>query len=330
MNRSSRLAQGVAALCLAAALTACGSPSATPTPTPSVTPSASGTPTPTPTPTPVPVSDSIDAITVAGGAGAAPEVSVPAPFAIDETRTRSLAQGSGPQAGADSIVEVNYVGINARTGETFDSSWERGQPALFSLDQVVAGFTKGLTGARPGDRVLVVMPGSDGYDASGGNAQAGIEVGDTLAFVIDVLAVSVATATGETTGAQLPVTLGEDGGQPTVTIPAGATPPAENTSATVIRGAQRAVGANDYVMVHYRSWSWNTGAVVEDHFTTPDAGQVADTIPGFRDAVVGQPIGSRVVAVAPDAYPDGHQGLGIEAGDTMVYVVDILFSSAAS
>lgn len=330
MNRSSRLAQGVAALCLAAALTACGSPSATPTPTPSVTPSASGTPTPTPTPTPVPVSDSIDAITVAGGAGAAPEVSVPAPFAIDETRTRSLAQGSGPQAGADSIVEVNYVGVNARTGATFDSSWERGQPALFSLEQVVPGFTKGLTGAQPGERVLVVMPGSDGYDGSGGNAQAGIEVGDSLVFAIDVLAVSVKTATGATGTEQPPVALGDEGGKPTVTIPAGAALPTANRATTIIRGAQRAVGSNDYVMVHYRSWSWKTGKLIEDKFETPDAGQIAETIPGFRDGVVGQPIGSRVVVVAPDAYPTGHPDLGVEAGDTMVYVVDILFSSAVS
>ncbi|MFP5416540.1 MAG: FKBP-type peptidyl-prolyl cis-trans isomerase [Actinomycetes bacterium] len=336
LNRSSRRALGAAALLLAATLTACGSPAATPSPAPSesvtATPAASDTATPSPaaSPTPVPVSNAIDSITVNGAAGSAPAVSVPAPFAIDETRSSTLSPGTGPEAGADSIVEVNYVGVNARTGATFDSSWERGQPALFSLEQVVPGFTKGLTGAQPGERVLVVMPGSDGYDGSGGNAQAGIEVGDSLVFAIDVLAVSVKTVTGATGTEQPPVTLGDEGGKPTVTIPAGAALPTANSATTMIRGAQRAVGSNDYVMVHYRSWSWKTGRLIEDKFETPDAGQIAETIPGFRDGVVGQPIGSRVVVVAPDAYPTGHPDLGVEAGDTMVYVVDILFSSAVS
>ena len=37
--------------------------------------------------------------------------------------------------------------------------------------------------------MLIAMPGSDGYDASGGSAQVGIEVGDTLIFVVDIVAV---------------------------------------------------------------------------------------------------------------------------------------------
>ena len=38
--------------------------------------------------------------------------------------------------------------------------------------QVVPGFSKGLTGQRQGSRVLIAMPGKDGYDASGGSPQA--------------------------------------------------------------------------------------------------------------------------------------------------------------
>ena len=104
------------------------------------------TPTPTPTPTPVTVSDSIDAITVAGEAGSAPQVTVPTPFAIDETRTRVLAEGAGPEAGATAIVEVNYVGVNARTGETMGSvpvsQWRLVLAAL-----TVGTFLEGIAGA---------------------------------------------------------------------------------------------------------------------------------------------------------------------------------------
>lgn len=333
MLSTSRLTLGATTILLAAALSACGGPAATPSPSApatTATPETSATPTPTPTPTPVPVSNSIDAITVSGAAGAAPEVKIPTPFAVDQTRTRTLTPGSGPEASATSIVEVNYVGVNARTGQTFDSSFERGQPTMFSLEQVVPGFTKGLTGRKPGERVLIAMPGVDGYDSSGGNQQAGIEVGDTLVFVVDVIAVSLSGPQGQTTGASVPVTVGDDAGKPTVTVPAGTTPPAQLVATPLIKGVQRGVGPQDFVLVHYRAWSWKTGKLIEDKFDAPDSGAIAETIPAWRNGIVGQPIGSRVLLVAPpsEAYPNGSQNPPVEAGDTVVYVVDILFSSA--
>lgn len=335
-RRFSRLALGATALLLSATLAACGgAPAETPTPTPEATPAetASATPTPTPSREPVPVSNTLDGIEVAGEPGAAPTVTVPTPFAIDETRTRTLVEGQAdaPAAEADSIVEVHYVGVNARTGETFDSSWEKGQAALFSLEQVVPGFTKGLTGTRAGQRVLIVMPGTDGYDSSGGNPPA-IEVGDSLVFVADVLAVSTKQAVGAAESPELPVTLGEEDGKPAVTIDTAATPPAELVAVPVIKGAQRAVGPEDYVMANYRTYSWKTGELIEDKFDMPMAGEIAKTIEAWKQGIVGQTIGSRVVIVAPPkvGYDKSSFNPPVEEGDTVVYVVDILFSSAVA
>ena len=61
---------------------------------------------------------------------------------------------------------------------------------------MVPGFSKGLVGQKQGSRVLIAMPGSDGYDSSGGSPQAGIEVGDTLIFVVDLVAVQLAGPEG--------------------------------------------------------------------------------------------------------------------------------------
>lgn len=330
--RLSRIVLAASALVLSATLAACGgTPAETPTPTPSVTPS--DTASPTPTRDPIPVSNSIDAITVTGDAGAPPQITVPAPFAIDETRTRTLVEGQSdaPVAEADSIVEVHYLGVNARSNETFDSSWERGQPAMFSLTEVVPGFTKGLTGARAGQRVLIAMPGTDGYDSGGGRPPA-IEVGDTLVFAVDVIAVSVKEATGTPQNPDLPVTLGEAEGLPTVTIDSAATPPAELLAAPVIKGAQRAVGPDDYLLVNYRMYSWKTGELIEDKFAAPVAGQLNQTIEAWKQGIVGQAIGSRVLLVAPPAVAFEKASLDppVEAGDTVVYVIDILFSSAVA
>lgn len=325
-----RAVAGALAVTFALTLAACTpSTEATPEPTPSET--ATAEPTETATPTPVPVIDTIDGISVDSGFGEVPVVSFEPGFAIDRTRSRTLVAGNpaNPAITESSIVENNYVGYNARTGEKFDSSFDRGTAVLMTLDRVVAGFRTGLLGHRAGDRVLIVLPGSDGYDSQGGSADAGIQVGDTLVFVVDVVAVSVDTATGAAKNPTLPVRLGTDGdGHPTVTIPSGAAQPTERTVATVVEGTQRGVVEGDYIMVHYRSYSWRTGALIEDKYSTPDAGALADLIPDWKEGLVGVPIGSRVVIVAPNPYPDGNQSPDVEAGDSLVFVVDVLFASS--
>ena len=109
-----------------------------------------------------------------------------------------LESSKGPLVGEGQSVEVNYYGVNGRTGKKFDESFTNGQPVAFSLAQVVPGFSKGLVGQRQGSRVLIAMPGKDGYDPMGGNPQAGIEVGDTLIFVVDLVDVQLAGPEGST------------------------------------------------------------------------------------------------------------------------------------
>ena len=48
--------------------------------------------------------------------------------------------------GEGQSVEVNYYGVNGRTGKKFDESFTTGQPVAFSLAQVVPGFS-GLVGS---------------------------------------------------------------------------------------------------------------------------------------------------------------------------------------
>ncbi|MBB1500426.1 FKBP-type peptidyl-prolyl cis-trans isomerase [Propioniciclava sp. MC1683] len=337
-RRPSRIALAASAVALSAILAACGgapaeTPSAAPTAAETAAATPSAEPTPTPSREPVPVSNSIDGIEVVGEPGSAPTLTIPTPFAIDETRTRTLVEGQadGPAAAADSVIEAHYVGFNGRTGEQFGSSWDQGTPAMLALPQMVEGFTIGMTGAKPGQRVLIAMPGSQGYDGVPTRPES-VQDGDTLVFVVDVVAVSVKDAVGAAETPQLPVTLGEAEGKPTVTIDTASTPPAELVAVPVIKGAQRAVGADDYVLVKYRMYSWKTGELIDDKFAAPVAGQINQTLEGFKQGIVGQPIGSRVVLVVPPkvGYEKPSQNPPVEAGDTVVYVVDILFGSAVA
>lgn len=119
---------------------------------------------------------------------AAPAVTVDTPFSVAETQVETLAAGDGPVIAADAEVSVCYMGVNGRTGETFDSSFERGAPVEFPLDGVVAGFQKAIAGQTVGSTVAVAVTSADGYAT--GNPAAGIEPGDSLIFAISILSAS--------------------------------------------------------------------------------------------------------------------------------------------
>ncbi|MCF3941330.1 MULTISPECIES: FKBP-type peptidyl-prolyl cis-trans isomerase [Gordonia] len=116
---------------------------------------------------------------------AAPAVEVTTPFSVDETTVQTLVPASGAIVEDTATVSVCYLGVNGRDGSVFDSSYERGTPAEFPLDGVVTGFQKAIAGQNVGAAVAVAMTSADGYPE--GNPQAGIEQGDTLVFVIQIL-----------------------------------------------------------------------------------------------------------------------------------------------
>jgi peptidylprolyl isomerase len=304
------------------------SPSPAPTPT-TATPSTSPTPTATPKSKSVKASDNFDKVTVTGSYGKAPKVKVDSPWAIDKTRTKVLQTGNGPVVGEGQSVEVNYYGVNGRTGKTFDESFSRGQPIAFSLAQVVPGFSKGLVGQRQGSRVLIAMPGKDGYDPMGGNPQAGIEVGDTLIFVVDVVGGQLSGPKGTTVQpkAGLP-TVTEKGGKPEITIPESAPPTALEVQ-PLIKGKGKKVGANDTITFNYLWVRWSDGKVLEQTYGgQPASAELSGLLPGMAKGLEGQPVGSRVLLVIPpaDGYPDGNATPSVKPGETLVILVDLLFA----
>ncbi|MBO2465857.1 FKBP-type peptidyl-prolyl cis-trans isomerase [Actinomadura violacea] len=123
------------------------------------------------------------------GAGKAPKVTVPKTDAPSKLQAKTLVQGTGPALAKGDDAVVNYQGQIWKGGKVFDSSFKNGQPAMFPIGvgKTVPGFDKGLTGAKVGSRVLLVLPPAEGYGKNG-NAQAGIKGTDTLVFVVDILA----------------------------------------------------------------------------------------------------------------------------------------------
>lgn len=126
-------------------------------------------------------------------AGQAPAITIPTTSPPTAMSVTTLIKGSGPKLTTGETVVAQYVGAIWRTRSVFASSWPTAQQPdgqLFGFQiggNVIAGFTRGLTGVPVGSRVMLVIPPSLGYGPAGGNANAGIQKDDTLVFVVDVL-----------------------------------------------------------------------------------------------------------------------------------------------
>lgn len=79
---------------------------------------------------------------------------------------RVVTQGTGAKPGPNDTVRVHYKGT-LLNGETFDSSYDRGEPAQFALGQVVPGWQEGLQLMPVGSKYELWIPAKLGYGEMG-------------------------------------------------------------------------------------------------------------------------------------------------------------------
>lgn len=99
-----------------------------------------------------------------------------------------LRQGSGQRPKPTDRVRVNYHGT-LLDGTVFDSSYERGgQPVEFLLNQVIPGWTEGVSMMPVGAKYRFWVPSELAYGEKGAGAQIGPN--STLVFDVELLAIS--------------------------------------------------------------------------------------------------------------------------------------------
>ncbi len=98
-----------------------------------------------------------------------------------------LRQGAGERPRPSDRVRVNYHGT-LLDGTVFDSSYERGQPAEFALDQVIPGWTEGVALMPVGGKYRFWIPGELAYGAKG-TPGGPIGPNATLVFDVELMAV---------------------------------------------------------------------------------------------------------------------------------------------
>ncbi|EHO66915.1 hypothetical protein HMPREF9140_01860 [Prevotella micans F0438] len=97
-----------------------------------------------------------------------------------------LREGNGKQPKATDRVKCHYEGTLI-DGTKFDSSYDRGEPATFGLNQVIAGWTEGVQLMQEGAKYRFFIP----YNLAYGERGAGSSIPPFAALVFDVELIEV-------------------------------------------------------------------------------------------------------------------------------------------
>lgn len=95
-----------------------------------------------------------------------------------------LTKGEGSKPTAADSVKCHYHGTTI-DGNVFDSSVERGQPAVFGVTQVIPGWVEALQLMETGSKWRLFIPSELAYGAAG--AGEAIEPYSTLIFDVELL-----------------------------------------------------------------------------------------------------------------------------------------------
>lgn len=254
---------------------------------------------------------------IAAGSGSEP---------TSKVLVKTLKQGDGAVVCPGATIKANYVGA-LWNGTVFDSSFAKGSPVEFSLEQVVKGWAYGLAHTHVGDRVELVIPASLGY---GGQARGNIPANSTLVFVVDVVGVATENladdavlSSGVATGEELPAGItvtGEPGVEPTVTVDDTFVAPTEKKTYTIYKGSgEELLDGQTALYKAVVTGYGEPGATQSSWSEDPLKVAVADA------GIAGYTLGTRLVIVTPIEADGAQSGAPSRA---TVFVVDIVGTSS--
>jgi FKBP-type peptidyl-prolyl cis-trans isomerase len=112
-----------------------------------------------------------------------------------------ITKGDGAIPAATDFVRVNYKGTFI-SGKTFDSSYDRGEPAEFPLSGVIPGWAEGLSLMPIGSKYIFTIPQDLAYGKQG-TRDGSISPKSTLVFEVELLDIvtppTISDETPETT-----------------------------------------------------------------------------------------------------------------------------------
>ena len=265
-----------------------------------------------------------------------PEIAVPDEPAT-ELCTVDTFVGTGDEVVENSTVTGHYVIAGQESGKALESSWDLGTPHTAALGDTIAGWGEGIVGMKPGGQRVIVIPAELAW-GDVGNAAEGIEPGETVVVVYDLISFTppeTLAATGLVCpGATGPNSAGGDDvaaeidarGKPVVMVPDA--PATELCFIDEIVGTGDEVPATATVTVHYVGVgqqsrkqfdaSWDNGA--------PATFGLDGVIPGWTQGIPGMKVGGRRTLVIPGelAYGPSPGSPDILPDETLVFTIDLI------
>ena len=275
--------------------------------------------------------DQVEAVSVSSNYGEIPVVSFPSPLSAETIQSREVVQGDGRVFTGRNLMEFEIALYNGGSGALLQQTAFDGSesPKEFFGPDKFPSFCVALAGTKEGSRVVAIIPPEQAHEGQG-VPQLGVGPTDSFIFVFDIRKVFLDQATGIAVAAEsgLPTVVTTAEGIPGVTIPKTA-PPEELRIAQLIRGEGDEVQLGQLVTMHYSGFLWSDSDKFDSSWDTGEPAQFTmqegGLIDGFLKAVVGQPVGSRIIAVIPPAQGYRDAGAGtIPPGATLVFVIDIL------
>ncbi|MGN8552025.1 UNVERIFIED_CONTAM: hypothetical protein OHV15_05515 [Microbacterium sp. SLM126] len=272
--------------------------------------------------------DAVELIEVTGPTDAAPEVDIYTPFTASETEFADVEQGDGevPITTGDQLVVLDLSLYAGETGDQLVSTGYDGdlsQPLpLAQWTESVPALDDALQCASEGSRVVVAV-GPDGIDEAAA-ASVGLAEGDSAVVVVDVRKVYRAAADGTlqfNSGMGLPAVVRAPDGHPGVVIPDGEAP-TELVVQTLKKGDGPVVEADSIVRAHILAVTWDDKEQLNSTWETEPQSIPLTGDPVLEEVLVGQTVGSQVMAVVPAELGGTEQAT--------VFVFDILGLDAAA
>ncbi|MBN9398398.1 peptidylprolyl isomerase [Candidatus Saccharibacteria bacterium 47-87] len=107
--------------------------------------------------------------------------------AVKDLEIIDVEVGTGEEVKPGATITAHYTGALVKNGIIFQSSLDFGDPISFGLDQVIAGWTRGVPGMKIGGTRRLVIPAEQAYGAS--SPAPNIPANSDLVFDIDLIAI---------------------------------------------------------------------------------------------------------------------------------------------
>ncbi|MDQ6525961.1 FKBP-type peptidyl-prolyl cis-trans isomerase [Nocardioides sp. LHD-245] len=292
----------------------------------------------------------LDAVTISGPVGEAPKLDWKSVMTAGKPQAEVLTEGDGAELKKDDVVrveftladgwthKVNYSSHDATSLSTLVKVGAEKEPQTLT-DLLSLGFADEIeAGQKVGSRIAVTV-GSDvvfgGYLGSqAAILLAGLDIGneDGLLFVADIVGIAGPEGTEAAAPGWAPKIVEEAGLPASLDFADAPKPSGKLEVATLTEGTGPVVAKGQTILVSYLGQipdgekpfdsSYADGRGLE----AVVGGKDASVVKGWSKALVGLPVGSRVLLQIPPKLGYGKEGQGedIPADSTLYFVVDIL------